>query len=144
MKVAKGSVNAPPVSSRRAAAGALVVSAVTLVALVVLTAGDLLYGLASLLAGALGITALRIGVTNHPFRRMAGAGAALFVGGAVACLVVADSGAVSIAIVIVGILMSAVLGALALRFEIHQALAGRWHRVPAVATRCHHHQPAGW
>ena len=49
---------APPLRSRIAAASALLVSAATLAILVVFTARNLLYVLASVAAGALGISAL--------------------------------------------------------------------------------------
>lgn len=51
--------------SRIAAAGGLAISVATLVVLIVFTARDLLYLLASLAAGALGISALWIAATNR-------------------------------------------------------------------------------
>jgi diacylglycerol kinase family enzyme len=125
-------LNAPPVRSRIAAAGALAVSAVTLAALAVLTAGALRALAASLLACVLCITALRVAATNRQFRRVGVAGAVVFVGGTIAGLVAAERGAVSVAIVIAGIVISAALGAVALHWEIQQALAEHWYRVPAA------------
>jgi diacylglycerol kinase family enzyme len=122
----------PPIRSRAAAGGALAVSVAVLVVLVVLTAHDVVYLLACSLAGALAISALWIAATNSRFRRWATAGAALFLGGAVASLLAAGRGGVAVVVVVVGIVVAAALGILALRWEVHQALAERWHRVPAT------------
>jgi diacylglycerol kinase family enzyme len=125
-------LNAPPIRSRIAAGGALAFSAVTLAALAVFTVGDLPALITSFLACMLCITALGIAATNRQFRGVGVTGAVLFGGVTVAGLVVAESGAVWVAIVIAGIVISAALGALALRFEIHEALAERWQPVPAA------------
>ena len=124
----------PSVASRFAAGAALVVSVATLIVLVVFTAGDVLYVSVSLLAGVLAISALWIAATNGRFRWVAAAVAVLFVGVAVASLLAAGRGVVAIGAVIAGIVVSSALGTSALRWEIAQALADRWHDVPAA--RC--------
>src|SRR5271166_978789 len=125
--------DAPPIGSRIAAGGALVISAATLVILIVFTARDLPYVLASVLAGALSISALWIAATNRRFRWVAAAAAVLLVGAAIASLVAAGRGAAAVAVVIVGIVVASGLGTLALRWEVREALAKRWHEVPPTS-----------
>ena len=84
----------PPIESRVAAGGALVVAVATLVVLIVFTARNLPYVLASVLAGALGISALWIAATNRRYRWWAAGSALLLVGAAVASLVAVGRGAV--------------------------------------------------
>ena len=122
--------NAPPFGSRIAAGSALVVFVVTVVVLVVFTARDFRYVLGSVLAGALSISALWIAATNRRFRWWATVAAVLLVASAVASLVAAGRGAVAVATVILGVLVAWALGTLALRWEVRQALAKRWHEVP--------------
>jgi diacylglycerol kinase family enzyme len=122
--------SAPPVGSRIAAGNAIAVSLATLVALVAFTARDPLYVLVSVLAGALSISALWIAATNRRFRWIAAIAALLLVATAIASLVAAGRGAVAVAISVFGIGVSSVLGTLALRWEVRQALAKRWHEVP--------------
>ena len=123
---------APPLGSRIAATSALAVSALTLVVLVVFTARDLVYVLGSLTAGSLGISALWIAATNRRFRLWAAAAAIVLVAAAVASLVMAGRGALAVVTVIFGIAVASALGTLALRWEVHQAIAERWHEVPAT------------
>jgi diacylglycerol kinase family enzyme len=130
--VAGGRADAPPIRSRIAAGSALAVSVATLVVLIVFTAQNLLYVLGSLLAGALGLSALWIAATNRRFRWWAGAAAVLLVGGAVAILLAAGRGVVEVATVTAGIVVASALGTLALRWEVGQALAERWRQVPAT------------
>jgi diacylglycerol kinase family enzyme len=118
--------------SRVAAGGALAVFFATLMVLIVLTARDPVYVLASLVAGALGISALWIAATNRRFRWWAAAAAVLLMGGAVASLWAAGRGVVAVAGVMVGIAAASGLGTLALRWEVRRVLAERWHRVPAT------------
>ena len=122
--------DAPPVGSRVAACCALLVSAGTLTVLIVFTARDLPYVLASLAAGALAISALWISATNRRSRYWAATAAVLLVAAAVASLVAAGRGAVAVATVLVGILVASALGTLALRWEVREALAKRWQPVP--------------
>lgn len=121
---------APPTRSRIAAAGALVVSSVTLVALILLTTKNLVFVVASFLFASLGISALWIAATNRRFRWWAGVGAVLLVGAAVASLVAAGRGTIAVAAVIIGIAIASTLGSVALGWEVSQALAKRWHPVP--------------
>ncbi|MGA3217157.1 MAG: diacylglycerol kinase family protein [Acidimicrobiales bacterium] len=125
-------LTAPPLGSRLAAASALAVSALTLAFLVVFTARDLAYVLGSVAAGSLGISALWIAATNHRFRLGAAVSAIVLVAAAVASLVMVGRGAVAVVTVIIGITVASALGTLALRWEVHQAIAERWHEVPAT------------
>jgi diacylglycerol kinase family enzyme len=115
-----------------AAAGALAVSVVVLVAVIVLSDHDIPYLLTSLLAGALSISALWVAATNRPLRSWATAGAVVLLAGTVASLLAAGRGAVAVALVVAGIVVAAALGILALRWEVRAALAARWRRVPAT------------
>ncbi|MGO8723588.1 MAG: diacylglycerol/lipid kinase family protein [Acidimicrobiales bacterium] len=122
----------PPLGSRIAAASALTVSAVTLAILVVFTARDLAYVLGSVAAGSLGISALWIAATNSRFRPWAAAAAVVLTAAAVASLVMVGRGALAVVTVIFGIAVASALGTLALRWEVRQAIAERWHEVPAT------------
>ena len=123
---------APPLRSRIAAASALLVSAATLAILVVFTARNLLYVLASVTAGTLGISALWIAATNRRFRWWAAAAGVLLVAAAVWSLVATGRGAVAAAAVVAGIVIASALGTEALRWEVRQAVAKRWHEVAPV------------
>ena len=127
-----GASRTPPVWSRIAAVGALVVFAATLVVLIVFTARDLPYVVASVLAGGLAISALWIAATNRRFRWWGAMAAILLAVGAFASLVAAGRGAIAVLIVLIGILAASALGTLALRWEAHRELAQRWHRAPPV------------
>jgi len=122
----------PPVWSRISAIGALVVSLATMVVLVIFTARNLLYVVAVLLGGGLAISALWIAATNRRFRWLASAAALLFVAGTVASVTGVGRGLEAVAVAMVGILAAAVLGTLALRWEVDHALTERWHRVAAA------------
>lgn len=122
----------PPVWSRISAIGALVVSLATMVLLVIFTARNLLYVVAVLLGGGLAISALWIAATNRRFRWLASAAALLFVAGTVASVTGVGRGLEAVAVAMVGILAAAVLGTLALRWEVDHALTERWHRVAAA------------
>jgi len=124
------SSNRPPVESRIAAGGALLVFGVACLVLVVFTARDLPYVLASVLAGALAISALWIAATNRRSRWWAAVAAVVILAAAIASLVAAGRGAVAIVTGLMGILAAAALGTLALRWEVRQALARRWRHVP--------------
>jgi diacylglycerol kinase family enzyme len=108
------------------------VSVAVLVVLIVLTAHDGLYLLACLLAAVLSISALWIAATYRRFHGWTAAGAVLSLAGVVASLLAAGRGAVAVAVVVGGIVVAAALGILALRWEVHRALAQRWHHVPAT------------
>ena len=123
---------APPLGSRIAAASALTVSAVTLVVLVLFTARDLVYVAGSVAAGSLGISTIWIAATNRRLRPWAAVAAIVLVAAAVASLVMVGRGAVAAVTVIFGIAVASALGTLALRWEVHQAIAERWHEVPAT------------
>ncbi len=131
-RAGENQLSAPPLGSRIAAASALTVSAVTLVILVAFTARDLAYVLGSVAAGSLGISALWIAATNRRWRPLAAVAAVVLVAVAVASLVMVGRGAVAVVTVIVGIVVASALGTLALRWEVHQAIAERWHEVPAT------------
>ena len=122
--------SAPPFRSRLAAVSALMVSAATLAVLIAFTARDWPYVLVSVLAGELGISALWIAATNRRFRWWAAVVAVLLVAVPVASLVAVGRGALAVAAVLFGIVLAWALGTLALRWEVHQALARRWHQVP--------------
>jgi len=108
------------------------VSVATLILLIVFTAGDALYVMVSLLAGALAISASWIAATNGRFRWGAAAAAVLLVAVAMASLLAAGRGVVAIGAAIAGIVASSALGTSALRWEIAHLLADRWHDVPAA------------
>jgi diacylglycerol kinase family enzyme len=110
----------------------LAVFLVTLAVLIVFTAGNLLYVLASLFGGTLGISALWIAATNRRFRWWAAAAAVLLLGAALASVVAAGRGIEAVAIAIVGVVAASTLGTVALRGEVRQALAERWHPAAAV------------
>ncbi len=112
--------------------GALVVVLATLAVLVFFTAQNVPYVLAALVSGGLTVSALWIAATNHRFRWWAAGLAVVCAAGTVASLIGEGRGLLAVAIAIVGILAASVLGTLALRWEVHHALAQRWHRVPAV------------
>src|SRR5271166_3946606 len=123
---------APPTRSRIAAAGALVVSLVTLVALILLTTKNLVFVVASFLAATLGISALWIAATNRRFRWWATVAAVVLVVGTVAILVADGRGIVEVAVAIVGIAAAWSLGTLAPRWEVRWVLDVRWHPVPGT------------
>ncbi len=123
--------NRPPIESRIAAGGALLVFAAAILVLIVFTARDLPYVLTSVLAGGLAISTLWVVATNRRlFRWWAAAAAVVFLAAAMASLVAAGRGAVSLIIAVIGILVATTLGTLALRWEVRQALAHRWQHVP--------------
>ncbi len=123
----------PPPGTRIVAFGALAVSVVTLVVLVVFTVRDWRYVLGSVLAGGLAISALWVATTNRRFRWWAAVASILLVVGAIASIVAAGRGAVAVVSVVVGILVASALGTVALSWEVRRALAGRWHEVPPVS-----------
>jgi hypothetical protein len=104
----------------------------TVSALALFTVPELGYLLAAMFCTGLSVSALWILATNRRARPWAGAGAAVFVTGSVACLVLAGRGIIAIALVTLGIALASVLGTLALRWEVGQVLAARWQRVPAT------------
>jgi diacylglycerol kinase family enzyme len=120
-------------ASRFAASGALVVSAATLAALVVFTARDLRWVLGSVLAGGLAISALWLAATNRRVRWLAAIAALVFAAAAVASIVAAGRGALAVAAALFGIVLASLLGTLALRWEVNQALQKRWHEVPPTS-----------
>lgn len=120
----------PPIKSRIAAGGALLAFGVAVVVLVIFTARDLPYVMVALAAGALGISAMWIAATNRRFRWWAAVGAVVLVAAAVASIVAAGRGAVAVIVGVIGIAVAAALGTAALRWEVRQALAHRWHGVP--------------
>ncbi len=122
----------PPFGSRVAAGAALVFSIGALVVLGVFTANNLLYVSGSLLAGALGISALWIAATNRRFRWWATLSAVLLVGVVVVMLFVAGRGIVAVAIALLCIGLAWLFGTVALRWELRRALAQRWHSAPAT------------
>jgi diacylglycerol kinase family enzyme len=123
---------APPLGSRIAAAAASTVSLATLVVLVVFTAQELVYVAVSILCGALCISMPWIAATNRRFRWAAAVAAAALLGGAMGSLLAAGRGLVAVVAVFVGIAIASALGTLALRWEVRQVLAVRWHKVPAA------------
>lgn len=122
----------PPLWSRIAAVGALVLSLVTMVILIIFTAQNLVYVVVALLGGGLAISALWIAATNRRYRWLAAAAAAVLVAVTVASVTWVGRNLVAVAVALVGILVASVLGTLALRSEVHHALAGRWYRVGAA------------
>lgn len=122
----------PPFRSRLSATVSLVVVTATLV-LIGLTARELVYVILALVAGTLAVSALWIAATNRRFRWFAAAGAVACVGGSIAALVASGRGIVAIVLVLVGLLVASALGSLALRWEVHHALAERWRDVPPTA-----------
>jgi diacylglycerol kinase family enzyme len=122
----------PPIGSRISASGALVFSLATMVVLIVFTARNLPYVVAALLSGSLAVSSLWIAATNRRFRWWASASTVLFVAGVVASLIAVGRGLVAVAIAVAGIVVSSLLGGLALHWEIRRALVQRWRRVPAV------------
>lgn len=120
----------PPIRSRIAAGGALVVFAATLVVLAVFTLRDLPYVLAAVLAGALAISVSWIAATNRRHRWWAIPANFLLVAGAVASLVAAGRGALAVLLVVFGIALASGLGTVAFRWEVHHAIAQRWRVVP--------------
>lgn len=123
----------PPFRSRVAASAALGVSLATLAVLVFFAAHDALFVLISLVCSALAISMLWIAATNRKFRWGAAGAAVILVAGAIASLVAAGRGSIAIALIVAGIAVASALGTLALRWEVRQVLANRWH--PAPATR---------
>ena len=122
----------PPVSSRIAAIGALLVSLATMVVLIIFTARNLLYVVAALLGGGISISAIWIAATNKRFRWLATAAAVLFLAGTVASLTQVGRGLIAVVVALVGILAASMLGTLALRWEVNHALTERWHPVTAA------------
>ena len=122
----------PPLWSRIAAGGALVAGAVALLALVAFLVRDVLYVLGSLLAAALAISTFWIAATNRRFRWLCGAGAIVLSALAIACIVATGRDAVWFALAIVAAAAAVLLGTLALREEVRQALAARWRPVAAT------------
>jgi diacylglycerol kinase family enzyme len=122
----------PPLRSRIAAGGGLAVGVVALLALVVFTVQGLPYVFVSWLAATLAISALWIAATNRRFRWLAVAGAVIGSVIAIAGLVATGRAAAWFALGIVGLAVAAGLATLALRWEAHQDLAARWHRVAAA------------
>ena len=102
------------------------------IVLAVFTAKNLLYVFGSLLAGALGISALWIAATNRRYRWWAASSAVLLIGGAVVVLFAAGRGIVAVAVALVCIGAAWLCGTLALRWERHRALAERWQFAPAT------------
>jgi diacylglycerol kinase family enzyme len=121
---------APPLRSRLAAAGALTAFALALVALLLLTARDLPYMVVSLVAGSLSVTAFLLAATNRRFRWWAAGVAVVLLVGAVAGVLAAGRGVWALAVVLACIAGADVLGVLALRWEVGQALGERWHQAP--------------
>ena len=119
-------------SSRIAAGCSLALCLATLVVLIAFTARDLVYVLASLVSGALGISALWIAATNRRLRWWAAAIAVVLVVGALASLVAVGRGLVAVTTVLVGVLAAWSLGSVALRWEVRKAVEQRWCRVPAT------------
>jgi diacylglycerol kinase family enzyme len=115
-----------------AAGAALVVSLATLAVMVAFTAEEFVHVLASLVCGALNISMVWIAATNRRFRVVAVVAAALFLAGAIASLVLAGRSDIAIAIVVAGLAIASAFGYLALRWEIHEAVAARWHEVPGT------------
>jgi diacylglycerol kinase family enzyme len=120
-------------ASRFAAGGALVVSASTLAALVVFTARDFRWVLCSVLAAGLAISALWLAATNRHIRWLAAVAALVFSAAAIASIVAAGRGALPAAVALFGIILASLLGTLALRWEVNQALQKRWHEVPPAS-----------
>ena len=129
----RGHSDAPPMSSRIAAGCSLALCLATLVVLIAFTARDLVYVLASLVVGALGISALWIAATNRRFDGGLRPIAVVLVVGALASLVAAGRGLVAVATVLVG-----VLGRLESRDRRRcvgrsvRPSRERWHQVPAT------------
>jgi diacylglycerol kinase family enzyme len=123
----------PPVRSRIAAGASLIVTIATLLLLAIFTAGNLLYVLAAVVCGLLGISLLWVAATDQRFRWWAAATAAVFVGGAVASLVAAGADALAIVIAVVGIVVASVLANVALRWEVHRIVARRWRPAPPTS-----------
>ena len=73
-----------------------------------------------------------IAATNRRFRPSAAIVAIVLVAAAVASLVMVGRGVLAVVTVIFGIAVASALGTLALRWEVHQAIAERWHDVPAT------------
>ncbi len=124
--------DAPPFGSRAAAGAALAFSIGALIVLAAFAAKNLLYISGSVLAGALGISALWIAATNRRYRWWAASSAVLLVGAAVVILFAAGRGIVAVAVAIVCIGAAWLLGMAALRWELRRALAQRWHSAPAT------------
>lgn len=122
----------PPIGSRVAAGLALLVFLATLALLVLVTVSDWPYVLASVAAGGLAISALWIAATNRRYRWWAAIAAVCFVGAAGTSVVAAGRSGLAIVAVVSGIAVSSLLGTLALRWEVRQAIAERWHDVPAA------------
>ena len=130
--IGPGARVAPPLRSRMAAAAALLLAVAALCLLVVFTAGNLLYVLAALVCGLLGISTLWVAATDQRLRWWAAAAAVIFVAGAVASLVAAGADAVAIVVVVIGIAGASALANLALRWEVHGIVTRRWRPVPAT------------
>jgi diacylglycerol kinase family enzyme len=113
-----------------AAGGAILVAGVTLIALVVITAENLLYSVGAVVAGALAISASWLATTNRRHRGVTVPAAVLLLGSSVAILVAQGPSAAGIAAVLVGLVLASALGSLALRWEVRRALRSRWLRVP--------------
>jgi len=122
----------PPLGPRVAAVCSLAAASLTLVALVAFTAPNPAATIVALATCSLGVTGLQIGVTNAHLRWASVAIAALFVGGTIAVLAAAGDTVAQIEIVVAGMAISAVLGAIALSWEIRRAVVELWHEVPAV------------
>ena len=123
------SVEAPPVRSRIAAGGALAAGGLGLLALVLFAILDLPYVFAALLAATLATSALWVAATNRRFRWAAAGATVVLSVAAVVALVATGRSAAWFAVGLGGLAVAALLGRLALRWEVRRKLEERWHRV---------------
>jgi diacylglycerol kinase family enzyme len=131
---AKAMGPAPPLSARLFACGALLVVGVVVAALCLYPLRHIVYLLAAVAAVGIGSSAVWVAFTNRRWRWQAGFiafGAGL---GVVAALRGAGAGMLLAAMVIVGLGTAGLLGAIALRREVEEALRDRWRDAPGA--RC--------
>lgn len=116
--------------SRVAAAASLLVLAGTLALLIAFTLSNFGYLVAALIGVGLAVSALWVTVTNRRWRWLALIVVVASVAGAVVALVAASLGVLIPVLVLSGMSLSGLLGAMALRDEIRPLTTGRWRTVP--------------
>lgn len=124
---------APPPWARIAAGGALLLAGGDLALLCVYGARHLWYLLAAVLAAGIGISAAWVALTNRRWRWLALVLAVTMMAGSIAAFWRARPPFSVLATAVGGMVLAGALGAVALRYEVGDALRRRWHDVPAAS-----------
>lgn len=131
-KRGNAAVASPPIGARVAAAAALLVLAATLALLTAFTLRHVGYLLATVAGVALAVSALWVALTRRPWRWLALTLAVALIGGAVAAMAAAGLTGLALVLILAGTALSSLLGSVALRFEVRQAVTRRWRTVPGA------------